>query len=251
MLNFRRCGRGRPLILVHGFVGGSGYWTSLMNAFGGRHDVIAVDLPGFAGSGDGPLQTSIRGFGDTVIGLLDTLAVDRFALVGHSMGGMIAQEMALTHPDRVERLVLYGTACAGDLPGRFETWEASEKRFREQGVSATIDRIASSWFLAEAADPAYPPCRDGCEGATLEPCIAGLGAIQAWSSRDRLAQLAMPTLVVVGEHDRSSAPVESVALWQAIPDSRLCVLPVCAHAAHLEKPHLFHKVLADFLLEAD
>jgi 2-hydroxy-6-oxonona-2,4-dienedioate hydrolase len=250
MLNFRRYGIGEPLVLVHGFVGGSGYWTELMNSFGRWRDVVAVDLPGFAGSMNGPVQTSISGFGAAVFELLDSLAIDNFSLVGHSMGGMIAQEMALSRPEAIERLILYGTTSTGDLPGRFETWDETVIRFDGQGVSASIDRIASSWFLSEDADPAYPMCRSGCEGATLEACIAGLGAIRAWSTKDRIGQLTMPVLVVVGEHDRSTPPKESIDLWQALPEARLCILPGCAHAAHLEKPRLFDTVLADFLSEA-
>ena len=250
MLNFKRFGTGSPLVLVHGFVGGSGYWLELMNSFGRWRDVIAIDLPGFAGSGDGPVQTSISGFAGTVFELLDSLAVDDFALVGHSMGGMIAQEMALSRSTSVAHLILYGTAFAGNLPGRFETWDETFKRFQERGVSASIDRIASSWFIAGSADPAYPFCRIGCEGATLDACVASLGAIQEWNAKDRLGQLNMPVLVIVGEHDRSTPPPESVALWQALSNARLCILPGCAHAAHLEKPRLFDTVLAEFLMDA-
>ena len=133
MLNFKRFGTGSPLVLVHGFVGGSGYWLELMNSFGRWRDVIAIDLPGFAGSGDGLVQTSISGFAGTVFELLDSLAVDDFALVGHSMGGMIAQEMALSRSTSVAHLILYGTAFAGNLPGRFETWDETFKRFQERG----------------------------------------------------------------------------------------------------------------------
>lgn len=249
-LNFRRYGTGKPLVLVHGFVGGSGYWTGLMNSFGRSRDVLAIDLPGFAGSVDCRIRTSISDFGVALFELLDSLSIDNFSLVGHSMGGMVAQEMALSRPDSIERLILYGTAFTGDLPGRFESWDETTNRFEEQGVSASIDRIASSWFLSEGADPAYPMCRSGCEGATLEACIAGLGAIRAWSTKDRIGQLAMPVLVVVGEYDRSTPPRESIDLWQALPGARLCILPGCAHAAHLEKPRLFDTVLADFLSEA-
>ena len=251
MLNFRRAGRGRTLVLMHGFVGGSAYWTTLMGEFGRWRDVVAVDLPGFAGSGDRPVPNSIAGFGEAVFERLDSLSIESFDLVGHSMGGMIAQEMAFSRPDRIERLVLYGSAPIGELPGRFETYDDTIARIQNEGLTKTIDRIASSWFLAETADPAYPSCRSAGEGVTMEACITAIGAIRQWDMRDQLASLTMPILVVVGEHDRSTAPSESVALWQTLPNARLCILPDCAHAAHLEKPQLFDNVLADFLRERD
>jgi pimeloyl-ACP methyl ester carboxylesterase len=74
-------------------------------------------------------------------------------------------------------------------------------------------------------------------------------AMQKWNSLDRLAELKMPTLVVVGDKDRSTKPSDSVVLWENIPGSQFCVLPGCAHGAHAEKPDLFNKVICDFLVE--
>jgi 2-hydroxy-6-oxonona-2,4-dienedioate hydrolase len=74
-------------------------------------------------------------------------------------------------------------------------------------------------------------------------------AMQKWSSLDRLSELKLPTLVIVGDKDRSTKPSDSVALWENITNSLLCVLPGCAHGAHAEKPDLFNKIICDFLIE--
>src|SRR4029079_4406330 len=90
MLHYRRHGNGTPLIMQHGFLGGSGYWVPQFPAFGKVFDIIAPDLPGFAGSAAELAQDSIEGMAAAVIGLVDALGIDRFHLLGHSMGGMVA-----------------------------------------------------------------------------------------------------------------------------------------------------------------
>jgi 2-hydroxy-6-oxonona-2,4-dienedioate hydrolase len=128
MINFRRVGSGSSLILQHGFLGGSGYWEPQFAAFGRHFDVIAPDLPGFAGSGDIEAPDTLAGFAAALTGLLDKLRIERTMLLGHSMGSMIALQIALDHPERIDRLVLYGSASTGDLPGRFEPFEESIAR---------------------------------------------------------------------------------------------------------------------------
>ncbi|MEM9423128.1 MAG: alpha/beta fold hydrolase, partial [Pseudomonadota bacterium] len=86
MLNYRRSGSGRPLILQHGFLGGSGYFASQMAALGHAFDVIAPDLPGFAGSRDEPAVETIEALSRAQVDFVDALGVEKFSLLGHSMG---------------------------------------------------------------------------------------------------------------------------------------------------------------------
>ena len=132
MLHYRRYGKGTHLIMQHGFLGGSGYWVPQLPALGNSFDIVAPDLPGFAGSTAQPAQDSIEGMAAAVMALIDTLDINRFHLLGHSMGGMVAQQIALDHPRRLEKLVLYGTASLGDLPKRFETLQASRARIQRR-----------------------------------------------------------------------------------------------------------------------
>ena len=97
-----------PVVFVHGFMGGSRQWQGQHDAFGDI-DVITVDLPGFGENADQePLET-IEDYATWVLDELSERDISRFHLVGHSMGGMVAQEMVAQAPERVERLVLYGT----------------------------------------------------------------------------------------------------------------------------------------------
>ena len=247
MLNYIRHGRGKTLVLLHGFLGGTAYWVPLSTGLKHAHDVIAVDLPGFAGSTKVPAPDSLNGYAKAVLDLLDNLGVERFSLLGFSMGGMIAQQAALDFPQRLEKLVLYGSAAVGDLPHRFESWEASIVRIEREGVEPTADKTVATWFVEGKSHPYYPACREACRGAYAPSCITVMRAMQGWNNVGRLGEIKMPTLVIVGDKDRSTKVSDSLILWEGIPGAELCVLPDCAHGAHMEKPDLFNKVLAEFL----
>jgi pimeloyl-ACP methyl ester carboxylesterase len=234
--------------MQHGFLGGSGYWVPHLGAFGRTFDVIAPDLPGFAGSADRPAPDSIEGMAGAVVTLIDALGVGPFHLLGHSMGGMVAQQIALDHPERVQKLVLYGTAPLGDLPKRFETLEASIARLETEGVEATADRIVPTWFVDGDAAPYYRLCYEAGRGTRVGAAITALGAVKRWDVRSRLAELKMPTLVISGDRDRSISLDQAFALREGIAGSQLCIVPGCAHNVHLEKPELFSQVVREFLL---
>lgn len=246
-MNHVRRGSGSPLVLVHGFLGGIAEWEALTSRLAPRFDVIAVDLPGFGGSAAIPPPSSIGGYGTLVFELLRGLGISRSSLFGHSLGSMIVQQMALDHPGRFERLVLYGAASTGRLPGRFETFDATIERLRRTGIAAGSEPIIASWFVEGRAHPAFPMYRRMAEHARLESAIAALRAVEAWQATERLNEITAPTLVIGGDRDRSTEPAEQLRLWKGLPNGQLCILPYCAHAAHLEQPELFGRLVTRFL----
>ena len=247
MLNYRRMGTGEALVLVHGFLGGGGYWGAVAEHFARRFQVILPDLPGFAGSAALPVPETVAGFAAALIEFMDGLGIERCRLMGHSMGGMIVQQVALDAPSRISRLILYGTACQSGLPERFETVEETIARIAAEGIEATADRIVATWFVDGEKSPAYAPCRAAGDGALASSAVAAMRTMQGWSARDRLGEIAAPTLAIGGDRDRSIAPHHLLDLWRGIPDCRLAVVPGCAHAVHLEKPVLFMDLVDDFL----
>lgn len=237
-----------PLVLVHGFMGGSAQWSDLIRALTARGvDVFAVDLPGFGKNAELDPIDSIEAFAIWVIQHLNDLGIERYDLLGHSMGGMIVQEVARRDAVRVNRLVLYATGATGVLPGRFETIAESKRRARADGAVATARRISATWFLERENAPGYAGCARVAECASAGAIQAGLDAMEVWSGEDALAEIAAETLVLWGDRDRTYAWPQIEALWTRIPDTQLAVLPNCAHAVHLEKPELFTAILAEFL----
>jgi len=236
-----------PLVLVHGFMGGSAQWEGQAAALSDRFDVIAVDLPGFGAHADLPAINSIGGFAAWVIEDLRRRGVERYHLLGHSMGGMIAQEIARLDADRIDRLVLYATGAVGVLPGRFETIAQSKARALSDGASATARRIAATWFLQREKAAGFEACAQIAERARLDAILAGLDAMQDWSGTAALCDLTPDTLVLWGDCDRTYGWDQIQRLWQDIARSSLAVVPGCAHAVHLEKAAIFNTLLRGFL----
>ena len=246
-LPHRRAGAGPVLVLVHGYLGGSEQWMAEIDRFSDRFDVIAPDLPGFGDAADWAPCGTIGELAAAVTGLLDDLGIGLFTLLGHSMGGMVAQEAAAARPDRVERLVLYGTGPLGLMPDRFEPIDVSRERLKHDGVARTIRRIGATWFSCGREPKGLDLLVRIGSHASEAAALAGLDAMQRWDGRGALGRLTMPSLVLWGDGDRSYRWPQVEALWRGLPDARLAVIPGVSHAAHMEKPGLFHAILADFL----
>lgn len=246
-LSFKRAGTGSPLVLVHGYLGGSAIWADQIARFSPFRDVICPDLAGFGASASLTAPDTIAGHAENVLALLDHLEVRRFDLLGHSMGGMIVQEMVRLAPDRIERLVLYGTGPQGVMPGRFETIEESRRKLLRDGLSATSNRIAATWFMQGKRAEGYPLCQALGQQASLQAAVASLQAWESWDGRPNLHAIRCPTLVLWGSHDGSYDWLQPQALWRGIPGADLAVVPNSAHNVHLEKPAFFDALLADFL----
>jgi pimeloyl-ACP methyl ester carboxylesterase len=237
-----------PLVLVHGYLGGRGQWTELASALAGLFPVITIDLPGFSGAAHAQAPSTIDDFAESVIAELDAGHVDRFLLLGHSMGGMIAQEIAHRVPRRVERLVLYGTGPLGRMPDRFETLEESLDRLDRDGVESTARRIAATWFVRGEHDPGFPLVSRIGAMASAAAARSALHAMAAWDGRAHLPALTMPSLIIWGDEDRSYRWHQVEALWSGLGNGSLAVVPGASHAVHLEKPEIFTAILKDYLL---
>ncbi|MEO0327509.1 MAG: alpha/beta hydrolase [Pseudomonadota bacterium] len=236
-----------PLVLVHGFMGGSEQWTMQLKLLGSKRELITPNLPGFSKNSHLEAPETISGFANFVLSELSAQGKEKFMLLGHSMGGMIVQEMVALAPERIERLVLYGTAATGNLPGRFESFETSRQRVQQDGVEVSAKRISATWFHNYEEAEEYENCAGIAVSSSLQAMLASLNAMETWSRAENLESIHCPTLIVWGEADRTYRWTQIEELWKSIPNAQLSVLPGCSHAAHMEKPILFNAILCDFL----
>lgn len=240
----------KSLVFVHGYLGGGMQWADQVKIFSAHFRVFTPDLPGFGENHAMTTPGTIRELAQYVLDDLDKLEVDRFHLVGHSMGGMIVQEMVALAPERVDKLVLYGTGPVGMMPGRFETIDDSRRGVEEKGVEETGRRIAATWFQDGEAASGYKVCAELAIKASQQAALAGLSAMEGWSGVSALSKIVSATLVLWGDGDRAYQWNQPEQLWREITGAHLAVIPGCSHAVHLEKPHLFNAMLLDFLAPA-
>ncbi|MGI9350209.1 MAG: alpha/beta fold hydrolase [Rhizobiaceae bacterium] len=237
-----------PLVLVHGFMGGSDQWALQRTALGNDYDLVTVDLPGFGRNNELQAPDTINGFANFVLDFLTDNSISNFRLLGHSMGGMIVQEMIAIAPERIKQLILYGTAATGNLPDRFETFETSRQRVMADGVADSARRISATWFLEYEGAAEFENCANLAQQSSLQAMLAALNAMEVWSRKDKLQNISCPTMIVWGEKDRTYHWPQIEELWNTIPGASLAVVPGCSHAAHMEKPRIFNAIVSDFLL---
>ena len=247
LVGYTRKGKGPTLVMQHGYLGSHELWQAQIDYFSQFYDVITPDLAGFGRSNHLEGPESIPECADNVFNLLDHLGVDSFYLMGHSMGGMVVQQMALMQPHRITKLICFGTGPVGLLPNRFETLDESRTRIMDIGVLKAAEKIAQSWFIKYDQHPGYQTCLRLAADATQQAALACLTAWGKWNVVEQLPKITMPTLIVWGDTDRSYGWSQPETLWQNIPDSQLAVLPGCAHNAHMEKPVMFNMIVEDFL----
>jgi 3-oxoadipate enol-lactonase len=245
-------GAGDPLVLIMGFGGDHLAWAFQMPVFAARHRVIAFDNRG-AGQTDTPdAPYTIRMMADDTVGLMDRLGIDRAHVLGVSMGGMIAQELALSHPQRVRTLQLHCTFSRGDryTQARGDIWRLLRTKLtREETMRAVMLWLFDPATYNERAEFIETLIANGLANPypqSLTGFERQLQAISAHDTLDRLGKITCPTLVSTGAHDALVSPHFSRELATHIPGSTLRTLPG-GHVYFWEHPTEFNEMCLDFL----
>jgi len=240
-------GSGIPLVMVHGFLGSSDMWGPQINFFKDNFRVIAPSLPGFGRSGDINSCKSIECMAKAILDLLEKKKIKNFNLLGHSMGGMIVQEIAKIATDRILKLICYGTGPRGNMPGRFETIDQSRKKLKINGLKNTAYRIAKTWFIEKEKAKYFYLCEEAGKQTSIEAADNGLIAMKNWNGVDNLKNIKNETLIVWGDQDKAYNFNQVETLNDNIPNSDLKIIKGCSHNVHLEKPEEFNSVVVEFL----
>ena len=140
-------GKGFPLVLVHGFLGSSKMWEPQINFFKDYFRVIVPDLPGFGKSNKAKSHNNIQSIANLLLECLEEKKIYKFNLLGHSMGGMIVQEIAKKAGEKISKLICYSTGPIAEMPGRFETVDQSRENLKKKGLEVTVKNIAMTWFV--------------------------------------------------------------------------------------------------------
>jgi len=240
-------GSGTPLVLVHGFLGSSDMWSPQIKFFKDDFRVIVPALPGFGKSSTINSCDSIECMAKAILNLLEKKEIKNFNLLGHSMGGMIVQEIAKIAGEKILKLICYGTGPRGNIPGRFETIDQSREKLRINGLKDTAFRIAKTWFIEEEKAKYFYLCEEAGKQTSIETADNGLVAMKNWSGIKNLKNIKNETLIVWGDQDKAYNFNQVETLSNNIPDSDLKVIKDCSHNVHLEKPDEFNRIIKEFL----
>jgi len=237
-----RDGEGVPLVFVHGWTADRHRWDHQLAHFAKKRRVIRLDLRGHGESSGAGVRT-IAELANDVLALLDHLVIERCVLVGHSMGGMIAQTITLAHPERVERLVLVNSI------GRMTY---SRGRGLLMGVSTLVPfKLFVAANIQRAFAPGYP--RDeirayvkASANTPREVVMTLYGAMRAFDVLDRVGEIRVPTLMVHGYHDIQLPVRQMLRMAKAYPDAEVRIIDA-GHELPVEKPEELTRTLDRFV----
>ena len=240
-------GSGTPLVLVHGFLGSSNMWGPQIKFFKNNFRVIAPALPGFGNSNTINSCDSIECMAKAILNLLKKKEIKNFNLLGHSMGGMIVQEMAKIAGEKILKLICYGTGPRGNIPGRFETIDQSREKLKVNGLKDTAIRIAKTWFIDGEKAKYFYLCEKAGMQTSIKATDNGLVAMKNWNGIENLKDIKNETLIVWGDQDKAYNFNQVKTLNENILNSDLKIIKGCSHNVHLEKPNEFNIIIEEFL----
>jgi pimeloyl-ACP methyl ester carboxylesterase len=241
-------GKGFPLILIHGFLGSSKMWEPQINFFKNHFRVITPDLPGFGKSNKAKSHNSIQSIANLLMDCLEEKKIDKFYLLGHSMGGMIVQEMAKEYGNKIVKLICYSTGPRGEMPGRFESVDQSRENLKKKGLEITAKNIAKTWFVRKENAKYFDICIEAGKQTSTKAADDALIAFKNWNGVDTLKNIKNETLIVWGDQDKSYNLEQIKTLEKSIKKSKLVIFKNCAHNVHLEQPDQFNNTIKNFLL---
>jgi pimeloyl-ACP methyl ester carboxylesterase len=238
--------RGRTLVLIHAAGSNAHAWHRQSDHLGAAHSPIAPDLPGHGRSAGVEGLCTVHDYADFVVAFLDALKLVSAVIVGRSMGGAVAMDLAARYPSRVQGLALLATAAKFSLPDELrETWRAvtmgrmgqpfENGGYAPKTVAEHPEIIREGWGEQIRTDPRV---RWGDIVAASEVDL-----------RESLGRIAAPTLILAGQDDVTTPPADAEFLRSRIKDSRLEVIADAAHNLTTEQPAAVNAALEKFLSE--
>lgn len=250
-IHVRADGQGAPVLFVAGLADDSTSWEPQLTALRTGHRVLAIDNRTVGKTESSDTDLTIATMSSDVLAVMDAFDVSHAHIVGNSMGGAIAQTLALTAPERVTSLVLSGTWCRSDALFRtvIRSWAAAARSSMDRAAflhslftwCVTPATYAAGdvdeWVQAMASDPS---------GQTAEGFVAQCSALLDFDSADDLQRLTMPTMVIWGAEDRLVGERHSAHLIDGLSTPSTCAIAAAGHAVNLEQPDVYNQALVEF-----
>jgi pimeloyl-ACP methyl ester carboxylesterase len=238
-------GKGKPLILVHGAGGSSAYWFNQVSELSKKLQVIAIDLPGHGKSERLKGKPTIERYAEHVVDFINQTGLQKTAMLGHSMGGLVVQQIALDHPEGLEKLIIV------DSSAKFTVQHDYANSLRRAADFNPIEFV-SLFFSPKTLEKTdiVTLLQQMTQGMTsdFDPNILAddFGLVGTVDFRRRLKDIIIPTLIVHGADD--IVPLSSARyLNEKIKGSRLEIIPNAGHLVMIEKPGEFNRIVLSFI----
>jgi len=249
-------GRGPPLLLIVGAGATMNAWDpTVLRTLSSNHTIIIFDNRGIGLTTSGNKNFTISQYANDTVGLLDTLQIrGSVDVLGYSLGSLIAQELTLMHPDKVNKLILYASSCGGKdaIPATPEVYTSLAKLANPNLNLTPIDqaRIIENLLFPQEWKKEHPDYLSNIPKESLSPKTVQLQsqAVVNWKGTcDRLSNINQPTLVIVGTDDAFAPPANSMMITEKIPGAWLVQIKGAGHGLIYQYPDKFSRIVLTFL----
>ncbi|HCI4030095.1 TPA: 3-oxoadipate enol-lactonase [Pseudomonas aeruginosa] len=249
MLNFSTHGTNNKKVLVMGSSLGtsSNMWSNLVDALAKEFYVVCFDTRGHGKSQHlDTTDVSVKTLANDVLEVLDHLDIEKFSYVGLSLGGAIGQTLAITHPERIEKLVL---CCTAAKFGESEFWQQRANKVRDEGMNWLYEPTKSRWYTPGFTESSPLAQALLTELLELDPKgYAGIcEAVASFDARPHLALISCPTLIIAGTEDLSTPVAVMQELANGIAHSEFIAVKGAAHIGNVEQPEAFLSAITKFI----
>ncbi len=253
ILHYESIGRGQPIILLHGWINSWDVWRDLMLELheAKRYRVYALDFWGFGESAKGSDEVAgtfqISNYVEMVHQFMDTLGIQQAPIFGHSMGGTVTLQMALTYPDRVAKIAVVGSPVLGTSLNPFLRLAGygsiAKLIWRYPFMLHSIMRI----LLARDSKQVRHMIFRDVQRTTIESFFRSIGDLRETDLREKLPELKLETLGIYGAHDNIVSPANAKLIQNGVKMSHVIMMENSRHFPMLDEPQLFMQTLNDFL----
>ena len=251
IVHYEVYGRGRPVILLHGWLGSWGLWQETMSYLGRHYRTYAMDFWGFGESGKKRETYAVQDFVSLVDQFMNQLGIARAPLVGHSMGGTVSLSVAIQYPDRVSKVVVVGSPIAGSSLAWPLKWAGYRPiaflLFNMMGLFRMSMRIASPYICR---DSRFPDMMDrDLSRTTVESFLRSIASLRRTDLRPMLNSVKVPVMGMYGDKDNIVNPLQWKPLAVGVENSCTERFPKAGHFIMLDEPQPFINKLKSFLDE--
>ena len=252
-INYELSGRDdAPVVMLsHSLASSLVMWNPQLDVLESKFKVLRYDTRGHGDSDAPEGKYTLELLAADAVALMDALGIDAVHFVGLSMGGMIGQNLALDHGNRLKSLTLCDTAAV--MPDEAQPiWQQRIAAAREKGLQDQVDETLERWFTPEYLSQNSPRVELIRRQILATPVAGYIGCSEAIRDLDnlkRLSEINLPTLIMVGEEDPGTPVAASEAMQERIEGSELVVLPAARHLSNIEQSGAFNEALMGFLLK--
>jgi pimeloyl-ACP methyl ester carboxylesterase len=251
IVHYETYGQGKPVVLLHGWLGSWGLWQRTMEELGRSYRTYALDFWGFGDSGKKRETYAVSDFVSLVDQFMEQLGIESAPLVGHSMGGTVSLSVAVRYPKRAQKVAVVGSPIVGSSLSIFLQLAGFRAiAFMVYNMPAVLRlgvRLFSPFIVNKEPLAWYRSQERDLSKTTLESFFASIGSLRRTDLRPRLNEVQVPTLGIYGVGDTIVHPKQYEPLKAGVPQAKIAIMDKSRHFPMIDEPEKFNKVLREFL----